>query len=178
MTRWLSTLRLAGLGLLCGCTPLGLWEYQDPRLEVSRVRVYADPSTDSTVLVALEVRNPNDYPLSTARFELRLRLDDRTIGRYERDSVVSLPKVVTTTMMLAFTPTSGSTVDRLSVLRAGTHHYRVEGRAIFTTPFGEQGIRVAHSGAMAFGRPGQPESDPVDEDAADASEFPPDPGPQ
>jgi hypothetical protein len=157
MTRSLAPLRLGWLGLVSACTPLGLWEYQDPRLEVSRVGLEAAVTTDSSMVVALAVRNPNDYALSTARFDLRLRLDDHTIGRYERDSVVALPKVVTTTMMLAFTPARGSAV-RLASLRSGTHRLRVEGRAIFTTPFGEQGVRVVH--------PGDPAHDPPEESAA------------
>jgi hypothetical protein len=166
MTRRLAPLRLAWLGLAGGCTPLGLWEYQDPRLEVSRVRVQQGQTTDSTVIVALEVKNLNDYPLSTARFELRLRLDNRTVGRYERDSVISLPKVNTTTMTLAFTPTSRASADRLSALGAGTHHVRVEGRAIFTTPFGQQRVRVAHSGAMGFSGEGELKTEPSAGDAA------------
>lgn len=142
------------------CTPLGLWVYEEPGFEVSRVRLRADSegaaSPDSTVLVALAISNPNDYDIETARFELRLRLNDRTVGRFERDSIVSMGKVATTTLALAFTPTSSGTPARLAAYRSGTHRFLVEGRAIYKTPFGEHRVRVAHSGAIAFGEAVQP----------------------
>ncbi len=134
------------------CTPLGLWVYEDPGFEVSRVRIQAAQIPDSTVMVALALWNPNDYDISTERLELDLRLDDQKIGRFERDSVVSMAKIGTTTLALAFTPTSAATPGRLAAFRSGTtHRFLVEGRAVFKTPFGERKVRVAHAGAMAFG---------------------------
>ena len=77
---------------IAACTPLGLWVYNDPGLEVSRVRVNHDTGADP-VVVGLAVWNPNDYDVSTARFELELKLDDMSVGRFSGDSVVSVPTV-------------------------------------------------------------------------------------
>lgn len=128
-----------------------MWVYGDPGFEVSRVRLQAEPAADSAVLVALTLWNPNDYDITTARFELHLRLDNHTIGRFERDSIIHMTKVDTTTLALAFIPTSGATPDRLAAFHSGsTHRFLVEGRAIYNTPFGERKVRVAHGGAVAF----------------------------
>ena len=146
-----ATLPLWWIAALGGCTLLGLWVYEDPALEVSRVRMEAEPVTDSTVLVALYVWNPNDYELTTARFELRLRLDGQTVGHFSRDSIIPVPKAGTATVSLPFLPASRGAGGRLAALRHGTHRFLVEGRAVFKTPFGDRRVRVAHAGDMAFG---------------------------
>lgn len=140
------------------CTPLGLWVYDDPALEVSRVAVATERASESTVTVALDIRNPNDYDLSTTRFELRLRVDGRTVGHYERDSIIPVPRSVTSTLSLPFLAASARGTS-LEALRSGEHRIVVEGRAVFTTPFGERRVRVANGGAMAGDgrlRPGLP----------------------
>ncbi len=150
--RRIGLLGIWWVGAVGACTPLGLWVYEDPGFEVSRVRIQAAQIPDSTVLVALAFWNPNDYDISTARLELDLRLDDQKIGRFARDSVIAMTKIGTTTLALAFTPTSAATPVRLAAFRSGTtHRFLVEGRAVFKTPFGERKVRVAHAGAIAFG---------------------------
>jgi len=146
---------VAALG---GCTPLGLWVYDDPAFEVSRVRLEAAQVADSTVTVALYVWNPNDYDLSATRFELRLRLDGQTVGHYERDSVIPVPSSGTAMLSLPFLPASAVKGRRIEAFRSGTHRFLVEGRAVFTTPFGERRVRVAHGGDMAFGGTVEPVS--------------------
>ena len=79
---------------ISACTPLGVWVYEDPGFEVQRVRFQPDQETDSTVVVALLLWNPNDYDLSTARFDLKLRLDERhgralRAGQHHPDGVRS-----------------------------------------------------------------------------------------
>jgi LEA14-like dessication related protein len=136
-----------------GCTPLGLWLYQDPALEVSRVRLGAEHSAGDRLMVALDVRNPNDYALATARVELRLRLDDVAIGEFERDSILAVPQDGISTVTLPLTPGKAATPERLRLLQSGTHKFLVEGRATFTTPIGKRKVRFAQEGSMAFGQP-------------------------
>ena len=151
MTRRLIPLRVWWIVALPACTPLGVWVYEEPEFEVARVRVNADTTADSTVLVALALRNPNDYDLSTTRFELQLHLDDHAVGRYVRDSIVPLPRIATATLNLPFTAPSKAARGRLAALRSGTHRVLVEGRAEYRTPLGKRKVRVAHAGDMAFG---------------------------
>ena len=73
------------------CTPLGVWVYEDPGVRVSRVRMGTDSLSLAPVLIALDVQNPNDYPVSTVHVQLSLELDDERIGELNRDSAVVLP---------------------------------------------------------------------------------------
>lgn len=156
-------LRAPGWLLLAvlGCTPLGLWMYQDPGVTVSRVRVAAEPTDTEAVVVALDLNNPNDYPVSATRVELRLRLDDLPIGQVARDSSVALPQVTTSTVALALVPTHEATRDQLKLLGSGMHRFAVEGRATFATPIGDRKVDFAQEGDMAFGEQASPASAPA-----------------
>jgi LEA14-like dessication related protein len=149
----MSRRRLVGAcaaATLVACTPLGLWVYDDPGLEVSRVRVNHDASADPLV-VGLAVWNPNDYDVSTSRLELELKLDDMPVGRFSRDSVVAVPTVGLADVALPLTLRGESVRERIRALRSGTHRFAVEGRATFSTPFGPRKVRFAHAGDLAFG---------------------------
>jgi LEA14-like dessication related protein len=141
------------------CTPLGVWVYEDPGVTMSRVRVDAEAKGNPPVVVALNVRNPNDYVLSTTRFELRLSLDDLPIGRLDRDSLVSVPKG-TATVALPLVPDRGTTPAQLQAFRTGVHRFTIEGRATFATPLGKRKVRFAQAGELAFGAPAWPASAP------------------
>jgi hypothetical protein len=134
-----------------GCTPLGAWVYSDPDLEVGRVRLTQEVSDKAPLLVAITVRNPNDYDLSSARLELALQLDDVAVGEFARDSTVALPRSATAVIVLPLEPAPGATHERLSVLGHGTRHFSVTGRAHLNTPFGVRIVRFAGKGDMVFG---------------------------
>jgi LEA14-like dessication related protein len=134
-----------------GCTPLGAWVYSDPALEVGRVRLTTEGSDKVPLMVALTVRNPNDYELTSDRLELALRLDDVAIGEFARDSALPVPKSATAVIVLPLDLAPGATQERLAVLGQGTRHFSVTGRAQFRTPFGPRVVRFAGEGEMVFG---------------------------
>jgi LEA14-like dessication related protein len=136
---------------VAACTPLGLWVYDDPGLEVSRVRLSHDAAGAAPVVVGLAVWNPNDYDLSTARLELKLRLDDMSVGHYSRDSIIPVPQTALADLALPLTVPAGAVRERIRRLGSGTHRFAVEGRAIFSTPFGRRNVRFAHAGHLTFG---------------------------
>lgn len=144
--------RLLGVcatAVVAACTPLGLWVYDDPGLEVSRVRLDREATTDRVVL-GLAVWNPNDYELSTARLEVRLKLDDVPVGHFSRDSIVPVPQVGLADVTLPLTVPKGAVRQRIRSLGSGTHRFAVEGRATFSTPFGRRKVRFAHQGDLRF----------------------------
>jgi LEA14-like dessication related protein len=136
-----------------------MWLYEDPGVTMSRVRVDAEAHGNPPVVVALNVRNPNDYALSTTRFELRLSLDDLPIGRVARDSSVSVP-MGTATVALPVVPDRSTTPAQLRAFRTGVHRFSIEGRATFATPVGKRNVRFAQAGELAFGLPASPASAP------------------
>lgn len=135
---------------VAGCTPLGLWVYDDPGLEVSRVRLDHDGTGAEPVVLGLAVWNPNDYDVSTSRLELQLTLDDVAVGHFSRDSIVPVPQTGLTDLALPLTVPSGPVRERIRALRSGTHRFAVRGHATFSTPFGRRNVRFAHAGDLAF----------------------------
>ncbi len=137
--------------LFAACTPVGLWVYDDPRFEVSRVRVNSDITIDEPVVLGLAIWNPNLYELSTARIELRLRLDDLLIGDFMRDSILPLPQGGMLDFALPLRVPTGPLRERIRGMQTGTHRFAVEGKAVLSTPFGLHDVPFAHEGDMDFG---------------------------
>jgi LEA14-like dessication related protein len=138
---------------LAGCTPLGFWLYEDPVVTVARITLQvgkAAPST-SPVIVALDLDNVNDYPLSTERVELSLRLDGIPIGRLKHDSTMEVATDTVSTLALPLALAARDTGKRLRALGSGRHRFAVRGRATFRTPFGRRKVRFAQEGSLVFG---------------------------
>ncbi len=150
-----TVIRAICLVLLGACTPLGLWIYEDPIVSVSRVTLELrkpQSSLGSPVVVALAVHNRNDYPLSTSRVEVSLRLDGVPIGRLKQDSTVSVATDAISTVALPLRVEKQVTASRLQTLYGGSHKFVVSGRATFETPVGTRKVRFAEEGEMIFGQ--------------------------
>ena len=139
--------------LLGGCTPLGLWMYEDPVVTVSRITFQFAQSgaTPAPVIVALALQNANDYPLEAERVELSLRLDGVPIGQLKRDSTVSVATDTVSTVALPLSVDRKTTPERLRAIGSGTHTFAVRGRATFQTPIGKRDVRFAQEGSLVFG---------------------------
>ncbi len=138
---------------LAGCTPLGMWLYEDPVVTVARITLQvgeAAPSV-SPVIVALDLDNANDYPLATERVELSLRLDGIPIGQLKHDSTMEVATDTVSTLALPLAVGRQATGERLRALRPGTHTFAVRGRATFRTPIGIRKVRFAQEGSLVFG---------------------------
>lgn len=145
--------RAAGVLLLAGCTPLGLWIYEDPVVTVYRVTLQVgEASQPSPVTVALAVENRNDYPLAAERVEVSLRMDGVPIGRLAQDRKL---QVATDTISMVAMPLKlekQATPEQLQALGSGTHLFAVRGKATFSTPIGKREVRFAQEGSMVFGQ--------------------------
>jgi LEA14-like dessication related protein len=149
--------RVAAVLCAAGCTPLGLWIYDDPVVTVSRITLKFGPSaqSQSPVVVALDLENSNDYPLSTERLELSLRVDGVPIGQLKRDSTVRLATDTISTVALPLVITKQASRERLRTLGSGTRTFAVRGQATFRTPIGKRKVRFAQQGSLVFeARPG------------------------
>lgn len=146
--------RAAWLWLLTACTPVGLWLYEDPVVTVAGIRLNPGAARQwqqsSPVIVALAVKNSNDYPLSTEQVELSLRLDGVPIGSLKRDSSVQVATDTVSMVALALALEKQATLEQLQAFGSGTHNFAVRGRATFRTPIGMRKVRFAQEGDMVF----------------------------
>ena len=60
----LRSLLAAFLVTLAGCTPLGLWVYEEPTIEITSVRLTDAGAAEYPVRIALQVSNVNDFEVS------------------------------------------------------------------------------------------------------------------
>lgn len=139
--------------LLGGCTPLGLWMYEDPVVTVSQITVQFARSgvAPAPVIVALALQNSNDYPLEAEQVELSLRLDGVPIGQLKRDSTVPVATDTVSTVALPLSVDRNTTVRHLRSIGSGAHTFAVRGRATFQTPIGKRDVRFAQEGSLVFG---------------------------
>ena len=146
--------RAAWLCLMTACTPVGLWLYEDPVVTVAGIRLNLEAASQSgvPVIIALAVKNSNDYPLSTEQVELSLRLDGVPIGSLNRDSTVQVATDTVSTVALALALEQSATPEHLQVFGSGTHNFAVRGRATVRTPIGKRKVRFAQEGDMVFER--------------------------
>jgi LEA14-like dessication related protein len=146
--------RAAWLCWVTACTPVGLWLYEDPVVTVAGIRLNLEASSQSAtpVIIALAVKNSNDYPLSTEQVELSLRLDGVPIGSLKRDSTMQVATDTVSTVALALALEEHATPEHLQAFGSGTHNFAVRGRATFRTPIGTRKVRFAQEGNMVFER--------------------------
>jgi LEA14-like dessication related protein len=144
---------LAWTFLLGGCTPLGLWLYVDPVVTVSQItfQFVRSDTAPAPVIVALALKNANDYPLEAEQVELSLRLDGVPIGRLRRDSAVAVATDTVSTVALPLPLHGSTTAEHLRSIGSGTHTFAVRGRATFQTPIGKRDVRFAQEGELVFG---------------------------
>jgi hypothetical protein len=123
--------------------------YEDPVVTVARISFELRQSSraPSPVVVALAVKNANDYPLSAEQVQLSLQLDGVPVGQISRDS--SMP-VGTDTISTVMLPMPVSSQSRGRVARAGVHSFAVKGRAVFSTPIGRRNVRFAQEGSLVL----------------------------
>ena len=142
-----------GWGLLLGsCTPLGLWIYEDPVVTVSQITLeLGSGPARSPVTVALAMQNTNDYPLSSERVELSLRLDGMAVGETQRDSTV--PMAMDTVSTIALPISLGQAGHTGAVAQSGPRNpYLCRARpGHFQTPIGKRKVPFAQEGSMMFG---------------------------
>jgi LEA14-like dessication related protein len=127
--------------------------YEDPVVTVAGIRLNLEASRQSRsspVIVALAVKNSNDYPLSTEQVELSLRLDGVSIGSLKRNSPVQVATDTVSMVALALALEEHASPEDLRAFGSGTHNFAVRGRAIFRTPIGMRKVRFAQEGAMVF----------------------------
>ncbi|HEX6644744.1 MAG TPA: LEA type 2 family protein [Gemmatimonadales bacterium] len=137
------------LCLLPACTPLGLWIYEEPRIEITEVRV--DDAADNAypVRVSFRVSNENDFGISLDRVQLLLVLNDTPVIDRELSTTASFAARDQQIVEIGVAWTDIGPGLRPRSLAPGAPRYSVSGHAFVQTPIGERRIPFARAGTGA-----------------------------
>lgn len=140
--------------VLAGCTPLGLWMYEEPTIEITRVSVSDAGAAEYPVRIALQVSNGNDFEVSLEKVQLRLTLNDSEVVDRELSTAALFPARDRHTVEIGVAWRDVGPGLRPEGLAAGNHRYSVDGQVHLRTPLGKRRIRFARAGTEQFeGRP-------------------------
>lgn len=127
------------------CTPLGLWIYQEPTVEVTSVRL--DPALGAAfpVQLAFAVSNANDFEVSLVRVHVRFSVGGSSM--IDRDLSTAAAFAARDRQVVHIGVAPGDLVPGSARRLSGTHPYTIEGFAVLKTPIGERRIPFARAGA-------------------------------
>lgn len=150
----LRSLLAAFLVTLAGCTPLGLWVYEEPTIEITSVRLTDAGAAEYPVRIALQVSNVNDFEVSLERVQVLLVLNDSPVVDRELSTAASFPARDRQTVEIGVAWRDVGPGLRPEGLAVGAQRYSVVGHAMLRTPIGQRRIRFARAGMEDFeGKP-------------------------
>ncbi|MGB7390150.1 LEA type 2 family protein [Marinomonas sp.] len=155
-SRWMCVLTVL---LLSGCASLQeTMDVNKPTASVAGVSI-GSLSTDAvTLLLDVEVKNPNVFPLKTAGFDLGLLVNGNNIAKVNQpDSSLSLPAKGSNSVRLPVTLTFDQLIKGVGSLKDKKQFdYAVEGDVAINLPvLGDLKMPVAYAGQMPI--PQKPE---------------------
>lgn len=137
---------LVGLALavLPGCIPLGLWIYEDPKVEVTAVAL--DPADAAfPVRLDLSLSNANDFDVSMLRVQLNVRVNGSPVVDRTVESAAVFPARDKQIVQIGVAPSDLAPGAR-PALGSNGRRYSVDGFMILKTPIGERRIPFTRTG--------------------------------
>lgn len=139
---------------ILGCTPLGLWIYEEPMIEITAVNLSDLGSAEYPVRIALQVSNVNDFEVSLEKVQLLLVLNDSPVVDRELATAASFPARDKHTVEIGVAWRDVGPGLRPESLDSGNQRYSVVGHVMLRTPIGQRRIRFARAGTENFeGKP-------------------------
>lgn len=136
---------LAGF-LISGCTPLGIWVYEEPTVEVFDLAVDDSQEADYPIRISLQVSNPNDFEVRLEQVEVAVELNGSSVvDREVSTAALFVPGDRQTVVVAVAWRDVGSSL-RPDSFGSGTHRYAVSGHAVLQTPIGQRRIRFERTG--------------------------------
>ena len=137
-----------------GCTPLGLWVYEEPIIEITDVSLSDARSAEYPVRIALQVSNVNDFEVSLEKVQVLLVLNDSPVVDRELATAASFPARDKQTVEIGVAWRDVGPGLRPESLDSGSQRYSVVGHVMLRTPIGQRRIRFARAGTEDFeGKP-------------------------
>ncbi len=148
--RWFvlgQTIALAAL--LAGCSLFRQLSFERPSLRLSAIQVTEIDLSGVSVVLWLDVFNPNDYDIRTTRVEADLNLEDVHFGNATWEESIVLGAASTTTVKLpADFSWEGIGAGARALLQRGKVSYDLDARLHVVTSFGSRTVSLGQRGVV------------------------------
>ena len=145
MRRAIPAIMIAASAL--ACTPLGLWIYEEPTVEVTELRLDPAAGAEFPVQVALAVSNANDFEVSLVRVHMRVSVAGTAM--LDRELLTAAAFRARYRLVVRMGVSGGDLATRGATRAAGSQPYQVDGFAVLRTPIGERRIPFTRAGTSA-----------------------------
>jgi len=134
--------------LAVSCAPLQrALRLEEPAIRLQEVRITGLGLTGGTLDLALDVFNPNDFPLRTIRLELGIDLDQVHFGDAQLETPVELPPLQHSSVRVPVRfEWSGVGAGARGLLTQHAIRYGLTGAATLDTPLGDRRVSVHETG--------------------------------
>ena len=132
------------------CTPLGLWIYEEPTVEVTEVKLEA--GADFPVQIAFAVSNANDFEVSLLRVYVRCSLSGSSL--VDRDLATAASFGARDRQIVRIGVAQADLAPGANPGGAASQQYTIDGFAILKTPIGERRIPFTRTGTSLTGQVG------------------------
>jgi LEA14-like dessication related protein len=146
LTRWLALLAVLSL---TACATLRQLQFERPSVEFDALEIVGLDVEGVSVILWLEVFNPNDFDIRTTRIEADLDLEDTHFGSalWEGEEVLAAASRTTVRIPANFT-WEGLGAGARALLGRGSLGYELETRLSLSTSFGIRSVKLTNRGEV------------------------------
>lgn len=128
------------------CTPLGLWVYEEPNVEVTGIAVDAAANAEFPLQIGLSVSNANDFEVSLLRVQVRFLVGGNTLVERELPTAALFPARDRRVVKIGVASSDLLPGAGRRVVAGASQRYYLDGYAILKTPLGERRIPFLRTG--------------------------------
>jgi LEA14-like dessication related protein len=148
-TRCARLLAVAATATVVSCATLRQLSFEPPTLQLDAVEISRIDLNGVSLVLWLDVFNPNDYQIQTTRVEAELDLEDTHFGNATLDESVSLAAASHTLVKLpASFSWDGVGAAARALLGRGTVDYDLDTRLRVQTSLGARTVSLRHRGEV------------------------------
>ncbi|MGD8868770.1 MAG: LEA type 2 family protein [Gemmatimonadales bacterium] len=146
---WLRLFLPAAALFLGSCAALRQLSFEQPTVELDMVEISGLDLSGVSLVLLLDVYNPNAYEIQTTRIEAALDLEDTHFGTAALDSGVPLAPASHTVIRLPASFTwEGAGAAARALLGRGKVSYELDTRLRLQTSLGGQNVAFRHRGEV------------------------------
>ena len=146
--KWVATLGILFLLTLSICLVSCLdWIMEKPSFVLREIILRPTSLTEGSLLIGLDVQNPNRFDLTLKSFEYVLFLDNKEIGSGRLEKEILVPSLSTTQVQVSVAAKFKDLGGSLKTIIAGHDlPYKIEGKASVETTFGSREFPLSRDG--------------------------------